>query len=184
MNYALAYSGSDKTTSCGGISVREDGDIKTYRREVETELLEREYSEKDTMAVDAISRQDVLCNTLKELNISGTLDQYYDEQGNVMLYTASEDPFRITISPDILSGFTFVVNDSAIAYDGLYYPVMHHLTKEGISALLRRGMEWFFRQIRLSEQRLRIPGAVQEDMSCAKMHLSGKQSPERHMHKL
>jgi len=47
-----------------------------------------------------------------------------------MLYTASEDPFRITISPDILSGFTFVVNDSAIAYDGLYYPVMHHLTRK------------------------------------------------------
>lgn len=130
MNYTLAASGTDKTASCGGISSKGEGDTKTYRRETETELLDREYSEKDTLKTDALSHQSALCGTLDELTIEGTIDEYYDGQGNLIMYTASENPLRITISPDILGGFTFVINDSAIVYSSLYYPARHQLTRK------------------------------------------------------
>jgi hypothetical protein len=130
MNYTLASAGKDKTASCGAISTKGEGDIKTYRRETVTELLEKEYEEIDTLKVDAVSHQDVLCNTLKQLKIEGTIDEYYDPQGNLIMYTSSADPIKISITPDILSGFSFIVNDSAVAYSALYYPVRHQLTRK------------------------------------------------------
>jgi hypothetical protein len=130
MNYKLAAPANDKPASCGNISTKGDGEIKTYRRETVTELLEKEYNETDEFKVDAVSHQDVLCSTLKQLKIEGTIDEYYDPQGNLVMQTSSEDPIKISITPDILSGFSFVVNDSAIVYSALYYPVRHQLTRK------------------------------------------------------
>ncbi|MFZ2456962.1 MAG: vWA domain-containing protein [Candidatus Altiarchaeia archaeon] len=130
MNYTLAPNGRGNTASCGNISSKGEGSIKTYRQETQTEFLEKEYGEVDTLEVDAVSHQNVLCSTLDQLKIEGTFEEYYDPGGNLMIYSASDDPVKITITPDILSGFTFIVNDSAVAYSALYYPARHQLTRK------------------------------------------------------
>lgn len=112
---------------CGGLSSVEEG---YSRREILTEYVDSVESEKDVINVGGVSHGDVPCNTLDELTIEGTIEEYIDGDGEVVLASSLDDPMRITISPDILGGFVFRVGRSFIVYNSLFYPTKHHLFKK------------------------------------------------------
>ncbi|MEA3254962.1 MAG: hypothetical protein U9Q22_03900, partial [Candidatus Altiarchaeota archaeon] len=135
---------TDEYRGCGDITYEEDCDCGgcccdcegaegcemhckwRSRIEQKTDLIDIPRTVVQHITIPKVSHENILDNT--KISVTEVIDQYVDEWGGRRIYGI----LNVTLEPDILSEFLYVVNDSAILYSPMFYPVKHYLYRKNL----------------------------------------------------